>query len=159
MTTEIITPKRLQTPIRKVFLALRTDFFGDLVEDEHITLRYFDSVLLSDLVRHAEWLDKTVPSTIKLNGFANWQASGMFYEVALVDWWENPALYAGVRTPHITIRKSNKPLSNATFVPDFYGQKIQLIDRLWVGKKIKGKIQWVPVKADTVANDFKFGAF
>lgn len=157
METLVPAKKRMNARIDKVFLALRTEFFGDLVEDEHITLRYFDTVLLADLVRHAAWLDRYVPSTVKLNGFANWTSAGMFYEVGLVDAWENPALFANVRTPHITIRKSNKPLSNATFIPDIYGVEVQIMDRLWVGKKIKGKIEWVPLRAETPIENLEFG--
>jgi len=136
--------------LNKVFLALRTDFFGDLVEDEHITLKYFHEVEFNYLVKYGMALDPLVPTEVRLNGFANWTADGKFYEVALVDSWDNPALYAGVRTPHITIRKSDKPLTNATFVPEIYGVKVELIDRLWVGKKTKGKIAWMPLNTDQV---------
>jgi hypothetical protein len=137
-------PERIETKtLHKVFLALRTDFFD--VEDEHITLRYFESVQLGRLMMIADHLDKFVPTTIRLNGFSNWEHGGIFYEVALVDAWENPNLFAHVRTPHITLRKSDKPLSNPTFVPEIYGQKFEVLDRLWLGKKVKGKLQWMPV--------------
>jgi len=129
--------------MEKVFLALRTNVFGDMVEDEHITLKYWGTTDLSSVVNHAKRLMPYVPTAVRLNGFANWTNQGMFYEVALVDAWDNPLLYSGVRTPHITIRKSNKPLSNATFIPEIYGVDMEVAGSLWIGKKIKGKINWV----------------
>lgn len=141
--------------VNKVFLALRTDFFGDMVEDEHITLKYFHEVDFNYLVKYAGAMDSLIPTEIRLNGFANWTADSMFYEVALVDSWLNPTLWTGVRTPHITIRKSNKPLSNATFVPEVYGVKVDLIDRLWLGKKVKGKIMWMPFNTNDIHLNIK----
>ena len=133
-----------QPRIKKVFLALRTNFFGDYVEDEHITLKYFNSTPFTDLIHYGRELSAHVPTQIQLDGFANWTNQGMFYEVALVDAFQNPRLFDFVRTPHITIRKSDKPLSNATFEPSFYGTP-DLIDTLWVGKKVRGKFLWMPV--------------
>lgn len=138
--------------VKNVFLALRTNFFGEMVEDEHITLKYFGEVTFDGLVKYARILDQYVPTEIQLNGFANWTAERMFYEVGLVNSFGNPLLFSGVRTPHITIRKSDKPLSNATFVPDIYGVKIELIDRLWLGKKVKGKLQWMQVDGRGIAD-------
>lgn len=129
--------------VEKVFLALRTNVFGALVEDEHITLKYWGSTDMDAVLAHAKRLSPYVPTAVRLNGFANWTNQGMFYEVALVDAWDNPLLYSGVRTPHITIRKSNKPLSNATFIPEIYGVDMEVAGSLWIGKKFKGKINWV----------------
>ena len=129
--------------LEKVFLALRTDVFGDLVEDEHITLKYWAKTDLLAVTRLAKALKGYVPTEIRMNGFPNWTNAGMFYGVALVDAWSNPILYSGVRTPHITIRKSNKPLTNATFIPEIYGVDMEVAGSLWIGKKIKGKINWV----------------
>ena len=138
--------------VKNVFLALRTDFFGDQVEDEHITLKYYGHESFNKVIEDARILDQYVPTQIHLNGFANWVSAGIHYEVALVESFGNPALWTKVRTPHITIRKSNKPLSNATFVPEVYGVDVELIDRLWLGKKVRGHIRWMPVDGRGIAD-------
>lgn len=144
-TDPVMFPQRLTQPrIKKVFLGLRTNFFGDLVEGEHITLKYFHDTTFADLIHYGRELSQHVPTEITLNGFANWKAAGIYYEVALVDAFTNPRLFDFVRTPHVTIRKSDKPVSNATFNPNYYSES-EVIDTLWVGKKSKGKFIWMPV--------------
>jgi hypothetical protein len=138
-----MTETPLRNRLEKVFLALRTDYFG--VEDEHMTLKYFNSVNFAGLIHIASELSPYVPTALKLNGFANYQTNGVHYEVAMVDFFDNPHLYQYTRFPHITIRKSDKPLSCATFVPEIYGTEIKIIDTIYLGKKIKGKIVWMPV--------------
>lgn len=148
MTTETqAKPTRLAPPMKleKVFIALRTDFFGD--EDEHITLQYFHKADFNHVIGRAKTLREYVPTEIELNGFANWKGSGerAYYEVALVNAFENPFLFKNVRTPHITLRMSGGPISNATFDPRYYGSK-QIADQLWLGKKSRGKFIWFPIE-------------
>lgn len=129
--------------LEKVFLALRTNYFGDMVQDEHITLKYFQKAEFANVIGDAQNLEPHVPTEISLNGMANWQAGNMYYEGALVNQFENPELFRHTTMPHITIRKSDRPLSNATFVPEFYDREI--VDTIWLGKKVKGSIKWMPV--------------
>lgn len=135
-------------PMSKVFIALRPNFFN--FEDEHITLKYFDKAKLWEVMDAAMRLRKFVPTEVRINGFANWRGMGdSFYEVALIDPFANPRLFQEIRTPHVTIRKSGGPLSNATFDPQYFGES-QIVDSLWVGKKSKGKFIWVPIENESI---------
>jgi hypothetical protein len=131
-------------PLEKVFLALRTDIFN--VPDEHITLKYFKSASMGQIVRIVDDLAAYIPTEIELNGFANYRAGQMFYEVALVDRFKNPHLWAHTTLPHITIRKSQGPLSNATFEPAFYGTIHEIVTQIYLGKTVKGKVRWMPIE-------------
>lgn len=134
--------------INKVFIAIRTDIFN--VPDEHITVAYFEKASIAKLVSAAEELRRYVPTDIQVNGFANWRApNGSHMEVALIDAFKNPLLFRHVRTPHITIRRSNGPLSNATFVPQLFGE-VQTVDSLWVGKNVMGKMQWLKIENEPI---------
>ena len=129
--------------VEKVFLALRTNTFN--VDDEHITLKYFRHVDFITLIHIASELSPYVPTEVRINGFANYKTDAMHYEVAMVDHFTNPHLFKHTRFPHITLRKSSGPISNATFVPEVYGESAEIIDKISVGKKVKGKIVWMPV--------------
>ena len=134
--------------VSKVFIALKTNFFGK--PDEHITLAYYNKIGWKDLNYNAHFLQRFVPTEVQLNGFANWVSPGnMHHEVALVNAFENPLLYKNVRTPHITLNISNKPLGNATFIPELFGQK-EIIEHIHVGKKIGGKLIWFPVENEPI---------
>ena len=130
--------------LEKVFLALRTDIFN--VPDEHITLKYFNKTTMGSVVNIVDDLVDYIPTEIELNGFANYRAGQMFYEVALVDRFKNPPLWVHTTMPHITIRKSQGPLSNATFEPNFYGTIHEIVSQISLGKKVKGKIVWMPIE-------------
>jgi len=134
-------------PLEKVFLGLRTDIFN--VPDEHITLKYFNRASLSQIVNIVDDLAPYIPTEIEINGFANYRAGQMFYEVALVDRFKNPSLWQHTTMPHITIRKSQGPLSNATFEPAIYGTVHEIVSQIYLGKKVKGKMIWMPI--DTYA--------
>lgn len=135
--------------VEKVFLALRTNTFN--VDDEHITLKYFRQVDFLTLIHTASELSPYVPTEVRINGFANYKTDAMHYEVAMVDHFCNPNLFKHTRFPHITLRKSSGPISNATFVPEVYGESAEIIDKIHVGKKLKGKIVWMPVNDQSIA--------
>jgi len=131
-------------PLEKVFLALRTDIFN--VPDEHITLKYFKTASMGQVVNIVDDLAEFIPTEVELNGFANYRAGQMFYEVALVDRFKNPGLWVHTTLPHITIRKSPGPISNATFEPAFYGTIHEIITQIYLGKTVKGKVHWMPIE-------------
>lgn len=129
--------------LEKVFLALRTNIFN--VPDEHITLKYYKEVNFGRILTEADDLEPYVPTEIKIDGFANYRSGQMFYEVAMVNRFDNPHLWVHTTFPHITLRSSNGPLSNATFVPEIYGTVHEIIDQIHLGKKVKGKLRWFPI--------------
>lgn len=140
-------------PLEKVFLALRTDIFN--VPDEHITLKYFNKTSMGNVVNLVDDLAPYIPTEIELNGFANYKAGQMFYEVALVDRFKNPPLWVHTTLPHITLRSGNGPLSNATFEPAIYGEKHEIVTQIHLGKKVKGKIRWMPIDAYNLNSPLK----
>lgn len=143
----------LKNDLEKVFLALRTDIFN--VPDEHITLKYFNHTRMGEVVNIVDDLAPYIPTEIEINGFANYRAGQVFYEVALIDRFKNPPLWQHTTMPHITIRKSQGPVSCATYVPDFYGTIHEIVAQIHLGKKVKGKIVWMPIPAYNLTGSVK----
>lgn len=140
--------KMSQQRLKKVFIAIRPEFFD--LPNEHITLAYFHSATVPEILTVAERLRRFVPTEIEINGFANWKnPGGQFNEVALIDSFKNPALFNYIKTPHITIRTLNGPVSNATFVPEIFGQP-QIVENLWLGRSVMGDMKWIRIESEDI---------
>lgn len=136
-----------QPMFTKVFLALRTNFIPEL-ESEHITLNYFNEIRWDAVLEFAEKYDSQLPATIHLLSPHTWEGfdGGTFYgfNVACHD----SEILSHLKMPHITVPK---------FMMDqldpYDLDSVQVIDRLYLGKKVNGKLIWTKLKDKEIGLD------
>jgi hypothetical protein len=129
--------------LEKVFLALRTDFIPELIT-EHITLAYFYEIRWDALLDIAEKYDKMLPATIHLYGKMQWEAGGQKYQGFDVASHDSNILRM-LRMPHITVPK---PMLDKIQPRDL--DSVQIVDRLYLGKKVNNQLIWATVKNDQI---------
>lgn len=127
-----------RTVLSKVFLALRTDFIPGF-HTEHITLAYFDEISWDKLTKRAAQLDNMLPATIVLKEAMTWESNadnGVYagYRVSSPD----SLILDHLSMPHITV-----PLASIDSLEVQHDAEV--VDRLWVGKKIDGHLTWMRV--------------
>lgn len=130
-------PHRAGVRLTKVFLALRTDFIPGL-PTEHITLQYFDEVYWWKLVKSAIEFDEKLPATIVLKEAMEWQSftDSQKYTGYSVHSPDSPIL-DHLSMPHITVPKH--------LIDTEPQRDVDVIDRLWLGKRIDGHLTWMRV--------------
>lgn len=139
-------PHRAKKIVRKVFLALRTDFIPGL-PSEHITLAYFDTIEWAKLVKSAVQFDEMLPATIVLKEAMTWES------------WADDGVYAGysvtspdslildhLSMPHITVPLPLLENMERT------NHDVEIIDRLWLGKKIEGQLRWMRINNEQIGH-------
>lgn len=132
--------------LEKVFLALRTNFIPGHSR-EHITLRYYDEVRWETLLKDAERLDKKLPATIVHKGRHNWNANGNTFTGLLVSSPDSMIL-DHLNMPHITVPKR---ILDRTDLADI--QPLEVVDTLWVSKKVNGQFVWSKVSDAPIGVD------
>lgn len=132
--------------LSKVFLCLKTNMYN--VEGEHITLRYYRETSWHDLIEDARRFSKHLPDTIMVRDYGTWnteterfvgarlQSSGIFDE-------------AGLTMPHITLEKHPDNYGRDEFLtlyqPNRNTLPYELVTTLYLGKKINGKLEFMPI--------------
>lgn len=125
----------------KVFLALRTDFIPNL-RTEHITLDYYKEIGWDDLTKRAKELDSMLPATIVLKEAKEWESfeGGAYtgYGVASPD----SHILDHLNMPHITVPQHSMDKTTK--------RDVEIIDRLWMGKKIDGRLHWMRIGTNQI---------
>jgi hypothetical protein len=133
-----------QPYLAKVFLALRTNFIPEL-RDEHITLAYFQEIRWDALLDIAEKYDKMLPATIQIYGKMTWKGfDGGEYHGFDVNSWDSNILRM-LKMPHITV-----PKHILDMIKPIDLEPVEVVDRLYLGKKINGQLVWATVKSDQI---------
>ncbi len=135
----------IQQPyLQKVFLALRTNFIPEL-ESEHITLAYFYEIRWDALLDIAEKYDKMLPATIHIRPKMEWMsAEGKDYQGFSVASHDSNILRM-LNMPHITV-----PKHILDVIDEHDLEPIEVVDRLYLGKKINGQLIWATVKNNQI---------
>lgn len=132
--------------LEKVFLALRTNFVPDH-NKEHITLRYYNSIRWDTLLRDAARLDKKLPATIVHKGLHSWRSGKETFTGLHVSAPDSTVL-DHLAMPHITI-----PFHLLEkFIID-EAPSHEIVDTLWVGKKVNGQYIWAKVSDKPIGVD------
>lgn len=131
--------------LNKVFLALRTNFIPEL-KSEHITLAYFKQIRWDALLDISERYDNQLPATIHLYGKMRWESNadgGEYwgFDVASSD----SNILQHLEMPHITVPKS---LLDTLEPRDM--DPVQVIDRLYIGKKVNSQLMWATIKNNQI---------
>lgn len=129
----------LSNPIlEKVFLALRPNFFPEY-HREHITLRYYNQIRWDVLLQDCLRLEKDLPATINPLVYSSWKSNvdGKSFQGLLVESKDSQVL-DHLEMPHVTL-PNDIQLQN---LGDAFELESQVVDTLWVGKKIDGQLIW-----------------
>lgn len=130
--------------LEKVFLALRTNFIPDYAK-EHITLRYYNEVRWSVLLKDAHRMDKKLPATIIHKGVHMWKSGATQYRGLHVS-SPDSLILDHLAMPHITIPKAILEKTNIHEI-----QELEIADTLWLGKSDgKGHYVWAKVSGAPV---------
>jgi hypothetical protein len=132
-----------QPMLYKVFLALRTNFFPTY-KNEHVTLVYFHEIRWDALLDVAHNLDRQLPATIRFDGFSEWEAESRTFCGALVSCHDTD-IFKWVSMPHITLDEQTILEANVFDIPPY-----EVIDRLYIGKKINGQLIWATIKTNQI---------
>lgn len=133
----------LSNPIlEKVFLSLRPNFFPEY-HKEHITLRYYNRVRWDVLMQDCGRMEKDLPATISPLIYSSWKSNvdGKSFQGLLVE-SKGSGILDHLEMPHITL-----PDDHVFDAGVPWGLEPQIVDTLWLGKKIEGRLIWA--KYDT----------
>lgn len=127
----------------KVFLALRPNFFEG-VHTEHITLKYFNQIKWDELLNQAAKFDRQLPATIHFKEYGVWYpfddtSKSRCFGAHVIT--EDSNILNHLQMPHISLTKEQwyyKPLAINV-------EPVQVVDTLWIGKKINGALVWAKV--------------
>lgn len=129
-----------QPMLNKVFLALRTNFIPELTT-EHITLAYFKEIRWDALLDISEKYDTMTPATIHIGKKIVWESEGKDYYGFGASCHDSNIL-RHLLMPHITVPKH---MLDVIYPLDL--DPVQVMDRIWVGKKIDGHLIWATVSS------------